>query len=71
MSDVIRLMPADDRKALEVTHDMLGYVQREIGELKTPQPELAAAIARALQVSEAILSAGQRLASPRERARRD
>jgi hypothetical protein len=71
MSDIIRLMPAADRKALEVTRDVLGYAQREVRELTTPQPELADAIANALKLSSALLSEGQRPLATRRRSRRD
>jgi hypothetical protein len=56
MTNVVRLIQTDDRKALEVLHGMLAYVQRELGELKTSLPDLTAAVGDAVQLSNEILS---------------
>lgn len=58
MNDTMQLMPSNDRKALEVTRAILSYACEELRDLSRPQPELAAAIGAALQLSSAILGAG-------------
>jgi hypothetical protein len=71
MTNVIHFMQAEDRKVLEVMQSLLAYAQRELGALKTPQPQLAAVVDNALQLSSVILGehgSGQEIPTHRTRA---
>jgi hypothetical protein len=70
MTNVVHFMQSEDRKALEVMQSLLAYAQRELGDLKTPQPQLAAVVENALQLSSVILGEnGSGLEIPTHRAR--
>lgn len=60
-----------DRKTLEVVREILAYAHRELGDLKTPAPDLANAVGHALQISTVVLGydgSGQEIALHRPRA---